>query len=119
MKKYVYTFLDGSADGSSKMKNLKYNTLVSIGGGINLRPKSFRPIKKSKTSRKIKNIRKIKNQMKLVGKVSKNNNWKRNKIGYKKPNINPLPPIDNNNLFNYSNFNKTISDDKKKIIYYY
>ena len=58
--------------------NIESRCLMSIGGGINLRPNEFKRISHNRNSPKIREITRIKGKMKTVGKVAKSGSWIRN-----------------------------------------
>lgn len=65
--------------------------ITSVGGGINLRPKSFKRISRSQNSPQIKEIARIKGQIRPIGKIAKAKNWIRSNAGKGEPRINRLP----------------------------
>ena len=66
--------------------------MMSIGGGINLRPNEFKRISHNRNSPKIREITRIKGKIKTVGKVTKSGNWIRsNPTGKSGSRINKLP----------------------------
>ena len=100
----------------SGLDKIKQRSLSSVGGGINLRPKSFKKIKQSQNSKIIDNI-KIKKNSLLINKISKKNNgFIANIIGEKRSNINEIPSYVDMQMFNYK-VKKTISKDKTYIKY--
>ena len=71
--------------------NIVSRVITSVGGGINLRPKSFKRISRSKSSPQIKEIARIKGQLRPIGKIAKVENWIRSSASKGEPRINKLP----------------------------
>ncbi|SYZ72227.1 conserved hypothetical protein [Candidatus Zixiibacteriota bacterium] len=60
--------------------NLVTNCITSVGGGINLRPKEFRKITRSKTAPKIEEIASLKGKVKLIGKIARAGDWIKSRV---------------------------------------
>jgi len=71
---------------------LSKHYIYSIGGGINLRPKEFKKIIKTKNAPKLVLINRLKSKLKTVGKIAKIDNWIRSnpKSGGSRTNLLPF-----------------------------
>ena len=96
-----YNFLNKTQEYNINAYNLIVNELndmgissrflASIGGGINLRSKAFKKIKKNNMSPKLLEINGIKGGLTTVGKISKYGKWVRSNVGNRQSIINKLP----------------------------
>lgn len=71
--------------------NLVTNCITSVGGGINLRPKEFRKITRSKTAPKIEEIASLKGKVKLVGKIARAGDWIKSRVAKGGAQVNAIP----------------------------
>ena len=65
--------------------------ITSVGGGINLRPKGFKKISRSRNAPMIKEIRSVKSRIQTVGKIAKAGNWLRSKVSKSGARLNIIP----------------------------
>ena len=79
---------------ANKLNNMDIESryMMSISGGINLRPNEFKRISRNRNSPKLREINSAKGKMKTVGKIAKSGNWIRsNPTGKSGSRINKLP----------------------------
>jgi len=74
-----------------KNVSLVKNCITSVGGGINLRPKEFKKISRSRNSPKIKEVISVKSRIQTVGKIAKAGNWIRSRVGKSGARISVIP----------------------------
>ena len=108
---------------NSKIKELNVlgiqsNQVVSVGGGINLRPKEFKLIVRDNNSSKIREIIKVKDNIRKVGHIAQSGDWIiSNPSRNYSPRINELPirslslskSVNGNIKYEYSNSGENIS----------
>jgi len=95
--------------------------IASVGGGINLRPKSFKRISKSKTSPKMVEVNRVKGQLQPVGKIAKAGNWIRSFAGKSEVRINNMQtakwiPLDSPDVLTGFNYRSKISGDTASVV---
>lgn len=71
--------------------NLVSNCITSVGGGINLRPKEFKKISRSRNAPRIKEIISVKSRIQTFGKITKAGNWIRSRVGKSGARLNVIP----------------------------
>jgi hypothetical protein len=71
--------------------NFPSKSIISIGGGIDLRPSKFKKIARDSNSPKLQEVIKIKGKVKPAGKVAISEDWIRSNPGTSKARINKLP----------------------------
>ena len=87
---------------ASNLDKLQKRIEVSVGGGINLRPQSFKQIKRNSNSKALKNIKSNKNRLIFNPGNMLEDGFIRNEIGDKGSNINDIPSYVDHKMFDYS-----------------
>jgi hypothetical protein len=100
----------------SDLDKMQQRSIVSIGGGINLRPQSFKQIKRNYNSKIIDNIKTKRNKFIISANIIDGDGFIGNVIGDKISNVNDMPSYIDYTMFDYG-YEKTISKDKTYIRY--
>jgi len=75
-----YVDIYNAAVEELKRMELKSNSIISIGGGIDLSPKEFKLISRDATSPRIREVNRIRNTLRTVGKVARSGDWIRSNV---------------------------------------